>query len=261
MRFSVLSSGSAANVTFVEAAGKRVLIDCGLSAKQTCVRLMQLGIDPESIDAIIVTHEHSDHIAGIPVLSRRMKLPVYANASTSGHISDPYGRERFDTGVTFEIGDMRIHPFSIVHDAADPVGFAIEAEGLKLVYATDMGRVTPLVRDHVCGAHALILESNHDHDMLMSSAYPWDLKQRIASNYGHLSNDNSAALLAEVMHSQLLHVVLAHLSENCNTPDLALEVARRFLPESRQFTLECGSIARSTALHRVGEEARIAATT
>lgn len=250
MRFSVLSSGSKANSVFVEAGGVRFLVDCGLSGKQAEERLAEVGINPDSLEAIIVTHEHSDHINGVGTLSRRYNLPVYANRATMESISKPKAKEIFRTGEEFYIRDVRIEPFSIVHDAADPVGFAIYAHGLKLVICTDLGRVTNLVREHVRGANAILLESNHDLEMLQSCSYTWELKQRIASTHGHLSNNAAGELIEEIMHPELFHIVLGHLSENSNTPALALETANRHLKLCQDRTgglrtLLCGNIYES----------------
>lgn len=250
MRFSVLSSGSKANSVFVEAGGVRFLVDCGLSGKQAEERLAEVGIDPTSLDAIIVTHEHSDHINGVGTLSRRYNLPVYANRSTMEAISKPRAKEFFKTGEDFYIRDARIEPFSVVHDAADPVGFAIYAGGLKLVICTDLGRATTLVREHLKGANAIVLESNHDLEMLQSCSYTWELKQRIASTHGHLSNEAAGQLIEEIMHPELFHIVLGHLSENSNTPALALDTANRYLKQCQDRstglqTLLCGNIYES----------------
>lgn len=250
MRFSVLSSGSKANCTFVEACGIRFLVDCGLSGKQAEERLAEIGVDPTTLSAILVTHEHSDHIHGVGTLSRRYKLPVYANTRTMEHVSKPRAKEVFDTGAEFYVGKVRVEPFSIVHDAADPVGFAIYADGLKLVICTDLGRVTTLVQEHIRGANAILLESNHDQEMLQSCSYTWELKQRIASTHGHLCNDAAGQLIEEIMHPELFHIVLGHLSENSNTPALALETANRYLKRCQDRssglqTLLCGNIYES----------------
>ncbi|MCO6429569.1 MAG: MBL fold metallo-hydrolase [Deltaproteobacteria bacterium] len=260
MRFSVLSSGSKANSTYLETGCSRILIDCGLSARETERRLTRIGVDPASLDAIIITHEHSDHIMGVRVLSRRHKIPVYANRATSKFIDKAYAIDRFSTGERFWIKNLDIHPFSVVHDASDPVGFAVHAEGLKFVLATDLGRVTPLVREMVKGAHAMVLESNHDQEMLRDCAYPWQLKQRISSSHGHLSNDCAGALLKESWHSDLLHVTLAHLSENSNTPDLALKTVGRYLERRPVFHLIAAAVTHETPLFTVGEsEIRVSA--
>ena len=212
MFFSVLASGSNANSTYVDGGSTRVLVDCGLSARQTCKRLLYRGIAPESLDAIVVTHEHSDHIRGISVLSRKYKIPVYANCAAAECLENVYAVEQFSTSEPFAIGGISFTPFSVVHDARDPVGFVLESAGFKLGHATDMGKVTPLVRHVLEGCNALVLESNHDRDLLYQCGYPWPLKQRIDSSHGHLSNEAAAALLQEMMHPELFHVVLAHLS-------------------------------------------------
>jgi len=250
VRFSVLSSGSKANCTFVEAAGQRILIDCGLSGKKAEERLAEQGIDPTTISSIIVTHEHSDHIHGVPTLSRRYGMTVYANEATMRHISKPKRADVFTTGQEFSIGAVSITPFSIIHDAVDPVGFVIQAEGFKLVSVTDLGRVTNLVREHVRGANAILLESNHDQEMLQACSYTWELKQRISSTHGHLCNESAGQLLEDIMHPELFHVVLGHLSENSNTPNLALECANRYLDRcgerrSGLRTLLCGNVYES----------------
>lgn len=252
MRFSVLTSGSKANCTFIESGDTRVLIDCGLSARQTELRLSALGIDAASIDAILVTHEHSDHIHGVSVMSRRFNIPVYANEATARFLRKVFAWEKFITGEKFCIGNFSVSPFSIVHDAQDPVGFTLESGGLKFAQATDLGRVTPLVREALRGAHAMVVESNHDQEMLMTCDYPWQLKQRISSSHGHLSNDTAGELLAESLHSDLQHVVLGHLSENSNTPELALQTVRGQVPEERLSSVMCASIACHTPMLAVG---------
>lgn len=257
MQFSLLSSGSKANSTFIEAGSQKILIDCGLSCKQTGIRLHSLGIDPEKIDAIIVTHEHGDHIRGISVMSRKYKIPVYANEETLEFIENVYATETFTTGVPFELGNAKINPFSVVHDAVDPVGFTVEAEGLKFGQATDLGRVTPLVKEMLKKSNAIVLESNHDLNMLQTSDYPWELIQRISSNHGHISNETAGSLLFELLHDELFYVALAHLSENSNTPALALSTVNRYLkdiPLEIPFELLCGNVKECLPLFRVGDE-------
>jgi phosphoribosyl 1,2-cyclic phosphodiesterase len=212
--------------------------------------MAQVGVDPKTLSGILVTHEHADHINGVATLSRRYGLPVYANVSTMERIAKPRGREIFKTGSDFCIGPVEVTPFSIVHDASDPVGFSIRAEGLKLVIVTDLGRVTTLVQEHARGANAILLESNHDQEMLQSCSYTWELKQRISSTHGHLCNEAAGQLLEEIMHPALFHVVLGHLSENSNTPALALETANRYLKRCADRstglqTLLCGNVYES----------------
>lgn len=256
MRFSVLSSGSKANSTFIEVGSQRILIDCGLSATQASKRLVAHGINPESLTAIIVTHEHSDHIKGVPALSRRYKIPVYANERTAQHIDAPFAMEHFVTGDRFTLGDAVVRSFGIVHDAVDPVGFVIEADGLKFAQATDLGKVTTVVKEALLNSHAIVLESNHDLGMLYTSHYSWELKQRIASSHGHLSNDVAGRLLNEVYHPDLTQVVLGHLSENCNTPEIALSTIEKYVSGTMPMSkISCGSIPVATPLYNVAEAA------
>lgn len=260
MRFSVLSSGSKANCTLFEAGGTRILIDCGLSATKAEERLRRLGIDPLTLSAIFITHEHSDHIYGVSVMSRRFKLPVYVNERTAVHIKNVHGAEHFETGIPFEHRGLRVAPFSIAHDAVEPVGFRIEAEGLAFAQVTDLGKVTPLVRESIRGVNGLVLESNHDEQMLMECDYPWDLKQRIASSHGHLSNAVAAELVQEIVHPDLTRIVLGHLSENSNTPQVALQTFHRFVPPGVVDTVICAGVSAETALLAVapGEPPRCA---
>lgn len=253
MRFSVLSSGSKANSTFVEASGTRILIDCGLSCKEAERRLTSIGVDPMTIDGIIITHEHSDHLYGVSAFSRRHRTPVFANSGTAKHLKKVHHLEKFKTGMNFWVGGLDISPFSIVHDAADPVGFAVQAEGLKFVQLTDLGRITPVVTEAVRGANAMVLESNHDQEMLRCCDYPWQLKQRISSSHGHLSNDTAGTFLLEMMHSELLHVVLGHLSENSNTPQLAMETVMKYVEISGPKNILPACVAQNTPLFEVGE--------
>jgi phosphoribosyl 1,2-cyclic phosphodiesterase len=259
VRFSVLSSGSKANCTYVEVDGIRFLIDCGLSGKQCELRLAEVGVDPSSLDYIFVTHEHHDHVHGVPTLSKRYGLPVFANAATMAALPKVSKREIFRTGEKFyPHGAVAVTPFSINHDAVDPVGFVFEGAGFKFVHVTDLGRVTPTVLEHVRGAHALVLESNHDQEMLQTCSYSWDLKQRIASTHGHLCNDAAGQLLADVLHPELFHVVLGHLSENSNTPNAALESAHSYLNRcgdraNTLRTLLCGSVYKSLPLLELDE--------
>ena len=259
MKFSVISSGSKANCTFIEAGGYRLLVDCGLSGKQAEERLAQVGVEASSLNAIFVTHEHADHINGVATLSRRYKIPVYANKATMEHIRKPHGREILETGARVSLGDLSITPFSIVHDAVDPVAYVFEADGFKLVVVTDLGRVTTLVAEHVRGANAILLESNHDQEMLQGCGYPWELKQRIASTHGHLCNETAGQLLEDIAHPELFHVVLGHLSENSNTSTLALQTARRYLERAAERatglrTLLCGNVYESLPMLEIDPE-------
>lgn len=242
MKFCVLSSGSKANCTYIEAAGTRILIDCGLSGKKTEERMRDAGLNPSDLDAIIVTHEHHDHVHGVGTLSRKFKIPVFANEGTASHLPAVYHHELIRTGENFWVKTLSIDPVSISHDAEDPVGYVIRASGFHFAHFTDLGRVTQLVKTAISGAHALVLESNHDQEMLKYCDYSWDLKNRISSSHGHLSNDTAANLINEILHPELSTVVLAHLSENSNTPEKALETAHASLTPHQGLRIECGSV-------------------
>lgn len=230
MRMSVLASGSRANCVFLEVQGRRVLVDCGLSTKQIELRLEQIGVEPRSIEAVLITHEHSDHIAGVRVFTNRYKIPCFANAGTAACISSAFACEEFETGSVFSLfNGVSVHPFSITHDAADPVGFAITCDDGKIVVATDIGKTTPLLEHSIREAHMLVLESNFEDELLYACDYPWQVKQRISSSHGHLSNEESAGILKRTAHEALHVVVLGHLSEHSNTPEHALRRATRAL--------------------------------
>jgi phosphoribosyl 1,2-cyclic phosphodiesterase len=223
----VLASGSSGNSVYVASEHTRILIDAGLSAKQVALRLGELGVAPESIAGICVSHEHGDHVSGIRILQQRHGIPVYANAGTLNSIrsmpkSEGIAGRVFQTGSPFEIGDIDIEPFSVPHDAYEPVGFRLHAAGTTVGIVTDLGAATSLVRQKLSGCHAIIVESNHDEDLLQEAPRPWSLKQRIRSRQGHLSNLGAARLIAECAADTLEHVFLSHLSSDCNTPDTAL---------------------------------------
>lgn len=233
MRFCVLGSGSKGNAILVASADTALLIDAGFSGKEMERRLQLIGYSLDRINAILVTHEHRDHISGVGVLSRRGKLPVYANPATHRQaeaiVGELAARFEFNVGEKFVIRDLSIHPFSISHDTADPVGFVITDGRLLVGCCTDTGKVTKLLAHHLRRCHGLVLEANHDPQMLMDGPYPLRLKQRIRSNQGHLANDDAADLLAELAGGHLQQVVLAHLSDTNNHPDLALAAVKRRL--------------------------------
>ena len=227
LKVCVLASGSAGNSVYVASGKTRILIDAGLSAKQVAVRLDQIGVVPESINGICISHEHGDHVGGVRVLQKRHGIPAYANAGTLNGIQrQPKGHEIsvkvFQTGAAFEIGDISVEPFSTPHDAYEPVGFRLQSADTKVAVVTDLGMSTALIRDKLKGCHALVVEANHDEDLLQEAPRPWSLKQRIRSRQGHLSNIDAARLIADSATDELQHVFLAHLSSDCNTPDTAL---------------------------------------
>lgn len=223
MRICQLASGSKGNSIYIESEKTRILIDAGLSALQIGKRLAIIGVEAQSLDAVFVTHEHSDHSRGIGPLSRRYGLPIYLHQATHaalpklGVIQEHF----FDVGQTITFQDIEVNSFPITHDAVAPVGFTVATSQGKVGIVTDLGIATRLVQDRLHHCQVLVLETNHDEDMLREGPYPWELKQRIRSNHGHLSNGDGAALLEQVMWDGLQAVFLAHLSETNNTPQLA----------------------------------------
>lgn len=233
---TILGSGSAGNCALVESSKARVLLDGGLSAKQMRERLALCGVNPIEIDAILLTHEHSDHAGGVEVWCRQFGTPVYANgltaealrrASADGARTD---WRVFATGADFEIKDIAVQSFSVPHDAMDPVGFMLHHDGSSLGFLTDLGFATRLACERVRQAHTLFIEANHDEKMLqLDTRRPWATKQRIMSRHGHLSNAAAAAVLAEMLGSNLRRAVLGHLSRDCNSPEVATRtVEERF---------------------------------
>ena len=230
---TVLGSGSRGNCTLVQGGRTRVLLDAGFSRAEILRRLSAVGEDPRGISAIVVTHEHADHVSGVGPLSRKLGVPVACTEETLVHAGLADGGVAewlpIEAGRPFDIGDLRFEPFSVPHDAVLTLGFRVRAEGLSIGYATDLGHVTPVVRDRLASVNVLVLESNHDLDMLRDGPYPWHLKQRVGGRHGHLSNDAAGSLLATVLDGEASVVALAHLSGTNNVPDLALESARQAL--------------------------------
>lgn len=232
MKFCPLYSGSSGNALFVQYGGTRLLIDAGKSGKMIAEALDMIGVDPATLDGVLVTHEHSDHIAGVGVLARKYKLPVYATSATWDAMAEKVGRmpegcrRTFDTFSDFYLGEIGVVPFSIPHDAADPVGYRLWGGSISIATATDLGYFPRTVRDAVSGASLVLLESNHDPLMLrMNGHYTERLKQRILSNRGHLSNEACADALLQLVEGGTQHVILGHLSGENNTPDLAFRVS------------------------------------
>jgi len=311
VRFTVLASGSKGNSTIVSGGRTRILVDAGLSCRELFRRMRQSGEDPASLNAIVVTHEHQDHVGGLSVTARKLGIPVYFTEAThrawmrwltprrqmtyaqwlelcrkqaaerqaepdagalecdpaesdpedagtgfqlqddkstvsAGPSSDPHAAspespplkedptwlpavEYFQAGRPFDIGDIGLAPFTISHDAADPVGFVFTTEGIRIGYATDLGYISPNVKEQLRSLDVLLIESNHDLDMLRDGPYPWTVKQRVLSRVGHLSNDAAAEFLSANYDGQAAYVILAHLSENNNLPELARVAAERAL--------------------------------
>ncbi len=224
----VLASGSKGNAICVSNEKTVVLIDAGLSAIEIQRRLQSRNINPKTLDAIVVSHEHRDHVQGVGVLSRRFRLPVYISEPTllaeTATLGPLHEVRNFQSGITFCIDDLSVHPFSVSHDAVDPVGFTIHAGDVKIGIATDLGVTTQLVCQHLKGSRLVVLEANHDAKMLDDGPYPWEVKQRIRGRLGHLSNEASRDILGEVVDGKLEHVVVAHMSATNNHPDRALSV-------------------------------------
>ena len=234
MRICPLASGSGANCTYVATETTAILVDAGLSARETERRLAAAGGRLEDVRAILLTHEHSDHVAGLEVLHRRYAPALYANSGTIEGFGGGAGGSGlkwrvFANGAPFRVGDIEIEPFSVPHDAYDPVGFVLRAGPIKAGIVTDMGTATVLIRERLRDCRALVLEANHDEQMLRDAERPWPLKQRILSRQGHLSNAHAAALIAEIAGPRLEVLYLAHLSADCNRPELAVAAARATL--------------------------------
>jgi len=224
MRFVAVGSGSRGNATLIEAGDTRLLLDCGFSLREIEARLGRLDVEPASLAGIVVTHEHGDHIAGIAPVARRYRLPVWTTPGTWRAAGCPDGVEVrlfVGHGRGFRVGGIKLHPVPVPHDAREPCQFVVEGDGHRLGILTDTGTVTARIREHLRGCDALILETNHDRDMLRSGPYPPALRARVGGAFGHLSNAQAADLLDGLDHEHLRHLMLAHLSEHNNRPELA----------------------------------------
>ena len=240
LRLCVLGSGSKGNSIYIEGGGARVLVDAGLCGRELTSRLEAVGAQADDLDAILVTHNHRDHISGVGVMARRYNIPVYSAYKTINASEKIWGQikdiSEIEAGTLFSINGLEFYPFSTPHDSAHSVGFIFKTGEKKGGIATDLGFVTRLVRESLKNCNILVLESNHDEDMLIDGPYPWHLKQRIRGREGHLSNSDCADLLDDIYHEGLQKIVLAHLSEENNRPDLAYDslikrMEKRFHPE------------------------------
>jgi len=237
---TMLASGSRGNCAVVASSTTKILVDAGISCRETFRRMKSLGDDPRSLSAIVITHEHCDHISGLATLAKKLRIPVFMTGATyqmwQRAMRDDQGvrpklekLERFESGHSFQVGDIAVRPFTIPHDAADPVGFTFRAEGIKVGVATDLGYIPLSVRDHLRGCDVLIMESNHDVEMLRVGPYPWSVKQRVMSRVGHLSNVALADFLTSDYDNSATFIVLAHLSEQNNHPEIARREAEKAL--------------------------------
>jgi phosphoribosyl 1,2-cyclic phosphodiesterase len=243
---SVLASGSRGNSAIIRSASTTILVDAGISCRETFKRMKAAGDDPHILSAILITHEHTDHVYGLAVLARKLNVPIFMTDAThqawARAVRDSVGEkpevgklELFSSGCRFQIGDIAVTPFTIPHDAADPVGFAFRSEGIKVAIATDLGYIPPNVCDHLRGCDVLVIESNHDVEMLRGGPYPWSVKQRVMSRVGHLSNDALADFFASDYDGSAAYVVLAHLSEQNNHPEIARRAAEKALSPRRNL--------------------------
>lgn len=238
LRFATIASSSGGNCVYIGTEYTNILIDAGLSGKRIEEGLSRLELTGHDIDAVFVTHEHADHVDGIGVLSRRYDIPVYATEGTWGNMPVKVGELRprnkravyADENLFFN--DLCIQPFEIPHDAAEPVGYSIVTDNDKITVATDMGHITDIVKENIKGSSVLLLESNHDINMLKNGPYAYSLKQRILSDKGHLSNSVAGAFLSKTADSKLKYVFLGHLSKENNTPQLAFDTVKDIVSES-----------------------------
>jgi phosphoribosyl 1,2-cyclic phosphodiesterase len=227
LSYSILASGSSGNALYVQTEQTRLLIDAGLSGKKITGLLDEIGVQPEYIQAILVTHEHRDHIQGLGVMARRYNIPVYANDLTWKELDPLCGSIQTEQKFHFEreerltLGDIEIESYGISHDAACPMSFCFHHNGRKLSVATDLGYVSDKIKGTLSESDVLVFEANHDVDMLRMGAYPWNVKRRIMSDVGHLSNEASGEALVDIIHDRTKKVYLAHLSQDNNMRDLA----------------------------------------
>lgn len=229
MKACTLASGSSGNSLFIQTESSKILVDAGISLRQLKARLKRLDVDLSELDAVIISHEHSDHAMSIP----KIENPTYVASATIDLWKDKVKNlYEFSTGSSFSIKDVLITSFSVPHDALDPVGFTIETDHRKLGIVTDIGTATSLVKERLKGSNILIIEFNHDEHILRESHYPWEIKQRIMGRLGHLSNAQAADLFGGLLHDDLSYLLLAHLSETNNRYDVALRAASSVIEKS-----------------------------
>lgn len=228
----MLASSSSGNATFIRTERTCLLVDVGLSKRDVLARLAAIGESTESLDAILISHEHSDHVSGLVALARHLDIPVFITRLTAPSI--PWGEytpklDCFQAGASFTIGDLEVDSFTVPHDAIDPVGFCFRADGIKVGVVTDLGYVPDSIKFHLRGADLLILESNHDLEMLKVGPYPWSVKQRVMGRKGHLSNEVVSDFIRHDLDTSISTLVLGHLSEHNNHPEIVRAMAERAL--------------------------------
>lgn len=239
MKFCSLFSGSSGNCQFIKTETTKIIVDAGLSGKKIQQAMANIGEDLSQVSGIFITHEHIDHIQGAGILSRRFNLPIYANAETWNAMTKPLGKiddkniKIIDEGI--EIGDIYVQPFDISHDAVKPVGYKVFNKNKKISLLTDTGCVTPSIKQNVMNSDLILLESNHDEDMVLIGSYPWPLKRRVLGDHGHMSNDLAGRLLCEILKKGNEIVLLAHLSKENNFPELAYKTVENILNENGIF--------------------------
>lgn len=237
IKFSSLASSSSGNCQYIETNNIRILVDAGLSGKRIENALLSIDVEPSSIDYILVTHEHSDHIKGVGIMSRRYDIPVYANQKTWDYMLKSIGKMKeenirtFETGKDFELRDIGIMPFKTFHDSNESVGYSFYYKNKKLSILTDTGKTDDEIIKQISGSDLLMIESNHDIEMLKIGSYPWYLKKRILGDYGHLSNELAGNLITDVVKGNNETVLLAHLSKENNFPELAYQTVLNILVE------------------------------
>ena len=235
MRLCSIASGSSGNCIYIGSEETHILVDAGISCKRIEAGLKKAELTGNDISGLFITHEHSDHIQGLGVLARRYGIPIYATkgtiegilhgAKSLGEINEALFHE-VNVDEDFQLGDLTVHPFRILHDAKEPCGYRFESDGRKAAIATDLGTFNPYIVENLQGVNAVLLEANHDVRMLQAGPYTYALKQRILSDRGHLSNENSGLLLNKILHDDLKHILLGHLSKENNMPELAFETVK-----------------------------------
>ncbi|TJX13150.1 MBL fold metallo-hydrolase [Tissierella creatinini] len=263
IRFCSLSSGSSGNCQYIETGNTRILIDAGFSGKKIESLLSSIGADPSRLDGILVTHEHLDHSSGVGILSRRYDIPIYANANTwigmesIIKVIKEKNTKVFTTNGNFDIKDIGIHPISVFHDAREPVGYVIYHGKFKLSIITDTGWINDKIRNEIKDSNLYFIESNHDINMLREGSYPLDLKKRIMSSHGHLSNDDAGMIMGDVLSGTGEIVLLGHLSQDNNLPHLAYETVRKGIisqgiDADNDISLNLSYRDRSTCVFNIG---------